>query len=197
MGSKHFRSDSMTSESAAKLIQLQQASNVHAESEYTSNVGTPKSVSARAKSSVDGETRGVEADEDSSGVDEADFGFETTANHQESTAEKLRLRLLLESFNSDQMARYEVFRRVGFNKISIKKFASAVISQALPQNIAVIIAGSSKIFVGEIIEQARRIQKDQGEAGSLRPAHLREAYRRYRCDSRRFPRNTRSFRKYV
>lgn len=125
----------------------------------------------------------LDLDAESSDVDEADFGMETFVNYQETSAEKTRLKILLDSFDEQQMARYEVFRRAQLNKINIKRLANNILGQSLPQNIAVVIAGSSKIFVGEIVERARQVQRERGQVGSLTPEHLREAYRQYRQET--------------
>ncbi|KAF7356828.1 TAFII28-domain-containing protein [Mycena venus] len=51
--------------------------------------------------------------------------------------------------------------------------------------VAQIVAGFSKIFVGEIIEKARAVQARRGETGPLAPDHLREAYRMYQEETGR------------
>jgi len=49
----------------------------------------------------------------------------------------------------------------------------------VPPNIAIVIAGFAKVFVGEIVERAREVQTLQGDEGPLKPEHLREAWRLY------------------
>jgi len=66
-----------------------------------------------------------------------------------------------------------------------------LIQQTLGQPVAQIVAGFSKVFVGEVIERgepgvsatgsinhppARAVQARRGETGPLSPDHLREAY---------------------
>lgn len=43
---------------------------------------------------------------------------------------------------------------------------------------AVVMAGISKVLVGEIVETARSVMEEWKESGSLKPRHIREAYRR-------------------
>jgi transcription initiation factor TFIID subunit 11 len=138
-----------------------------------------------AAGSIAGETTTIRGEEDAedSDLDEGDFGNATaaaTVTHQETVAEKMRMRRLLESFDEQQMARYEVFRRVGLNKNAVKRLANHVLNQSVTQNVAVVIAGASKVFVGEIVERARAVQKLRGETGPLSPDCLREAYRQYK-----------------
>jgi transcription initiation factor TFIID subunit 11 len=88
------------------------------------------------------------------------------------------------------MSRYEVFRRANLNKGGIKKvfnlysrltkISNQILNQSIPQNIAIVISGFAKVFVGEIVEKAREIQDLQGDQGPLQPQHLREAWRLYK-----------------
>lgn len=183
---KHMRNDSLTSEAASRLVQSTAALH-DAPSPAQS---TARSISGRAKASTIGDHRDPDPDldVDSSDVDEADYGADTFVNYQDSAAEKARMKMLLESFDTDQMARYEVFRRVTLNpanKQNVKKLANNILGQSLPQNIVMVIAGAGKVFVGEIVERARQIQKMRGQSGSLEPEHLREAYRQYKVETKR------------
>lgn len=69
---------------------------------------------------------------------------------------------------------------------------------------AIVVAGFSKVYVGEIIEKggykpnqpyhcalfllihlyiiAREVMEEWGDAGAIRPEHLREAHRRYKLE---------------
>lgn len=183
--SKHSRDDSLSSEAASRLYQ-----STSKDASTPRTTGT-RSISGHTRASTIGGIHENEADADSSDIDEADFGMETFANYQETTAEKTRMKILLDSFTQSQMARYEVFRRVKLNTLSVKRLANAILSQTLPQNIAVVIAGSGKVFVSEVVERARHVQRIRGQSGPLTPEHLREAYRQYKLESGLVPRTCR------
>jgi transcription initiation factor TFIID subunit 11 len=60
-----------------------------------------------------------------------------------------------------------------------------ILAQSVPQNIAIVISGFSKVFVGEIVEMAREVQTLRGDEGVLGPEHLREAWRLYKAKGSR------------
>lgn len=108
-----------------------------------------------------------------------------------------KMKLLLANFNDDQMSRYEAFRRANINRSSVKKLANSVLNQSITGNVAVALSGMSKVFVGEIVEKARDVQKlmeptEYDENGKeiirpLRPEHLREAWRLFKVESGTVP----------
>lgn len=74
---------------------------------------------------------------------------------------------------------------------SLLQLIQQTLGQQVSQPVAQIVAGFSKVFVGEIIERggsealflccvdrqtARAVQTRKGETGPLSPDHLREAY---------------------
>jgi transcription initiation factor TFIID subunit 11 len=48
---------------------------------------------------------------------------------------------------------------------------------------AFVVAGFSKVYVGEIVEKAREVMEEWGHTGAIRPEHIREAHRRYKLAS--------------
>lgn len=72
-----------------------------------------------------------------------------------------RQRLLMQAFDDSQMARYEAFRRANVSKGSVKKLANAVLGQSIPAPVATALCGLSKVFIGELVESARRVQHNQ------------------------------------
>ncbi|ODV89758.1 hypothetical protein CANCADRAFT_20028, partial [Tortispora caseinolytica NRRL Y-17796] len=108
-----------------------------------------------------------------------------------------RLGLLLEAMDRDQMSRYEYFRRANVNKTGVKRLVNSVLGQSVSPNIAIAVAGVSKLFLGELVERARQVQKRElaisiGEAaaeqlGPLQPHHVREAWRLYKIEKGTIP----------
>lgn len=70
-----------------------------------------------------------------------------------------RKRLIIGSFSNDQMDRFESYRRMTINKLGVKKICNSVLGHSIGQNIAVVLAGVSKLFLGEIITRAFEIQE--------------------------------------
>ncbi|KAF8603276.1 TAFII28-domain-containing protein [Ceratobasidium sp. AG-I] len=83
---------------------------------------------------------------------------------------KENMKLLLSSFTPEQLARYETYRRSTLNKQSVRRFIHQSLGANVSVNVAQVVAGFSKVFVGEIIELA---------PGPLSPDHLRAAYQLY------------------
>ena len=54
-----------------------------------------------------------------------------------------------------------------------------VVGSGNPKNtdkVVIALAGVSKVFVGELVEEARRIAEERNEHGPLAPTHIQEAY---------------------
>ena len=60
-----------------------------------------------------------------------------------------------------------------------------VLSQSVNQHIVMAASGVGKVFVGEMVEQARAVQRERRESGPIQPVHLYEAYRRYKLAQER------------
>ncbi|KDQ07094.1 hypothetical protein BOTBODRAFT_120509 [Botryobasidium botryosum FD-172 SS1] len=91
----------------------------------------------------------------------------------------------MDNFSDDQHKRYEWYRRAALNKGNIRKVINQTLNHSVSPNVAQVIAGVAKVFVGEIVEKARKVQAKAGESGPLAPEHLREAYRLYQEEAGR------------
>ncbi|KAG0180418.1 transcription initiation factor TFIID subunit 11 [Apophysomyces sp. BC1034] len=102
--------------------------------------------------------------------------------HMQAQMEKAKedMKLLLENFTDEQLQRYEGYRRSALNRTNVKRLVSQVLNQQCSQTMAFVVAGFSKVYVGEIIEKAREVMEEWGHTGAIRPEHLREAHRRYK-----------------
>lgn len=91
--------------------------------------------------------------------------------------EKEKMQILWSQFTEEQLNRYEMFRRSTFPKASIKRLMQSISGSSVSQNVVIAMSGIAKVFVGEMVEEALKIQKRYGESGPVEPKHLREAYR--------------------
>lgn len=73
--------------------------------------------------------------------------------------EDAKKRLLITSFTDDQMERFEAYRRMTVNKPGVKKLCNGILGHSISQNIAVVLAGLSKLLLGDIITIAFEVQE--------------------------------------
>jgi transcription initiation factor TFIID subunit 11 len=92
-----------------------------------------------------------------------------------------QMKHILELLSEDQLKRYETFRRVGFPRPAIRKLMSKVLDQQVNMNSVIVVSGIAKVFVGELVEEARKVMDDLGESGQIMPSHLLEAHRRLKA----------------
>ncbi|EEY65512.1 uncharacterized protein PITG_03005 [Phytophthora infestans T30-4] len=95
---------------------------------------------------------------------------------------------LMESLPEAEARRHEQFRRSHFERGAIKRCMAQAIHECSASDkkdpnvtnvMAIVMSGMTKVFVGEITAEARRIMEKNGETGPIRPRHLREAHRKY------------------
>lgn len=92
-------------------------------------------------------------------------------------ADRARMLELLKTFTPSQMERYECYRRSNLSKPMLRRLFKAATGVTLNPNGLIILAGISKMFVGEMVETARDVMRAKGlnEYEEIRPEHLREA----------------------
>ena len=69
----------------------------------------------------------------------------------------------------------------------MRRLVQVIVGGGMPKatdKIIVAMAGVGKVFVGELVEEARRIAEERGERGALRKETMMEAYFRVRGDGR-------------
>ncbi|WFD18678.1 hypothetical protein MCAP1_000885 [Malassezia caprae] len=93
--------------------------------------------------------------------------------------------LLSHLMDEEQLERHMASRRGTLNKGSVRKLVNHVLSQSVNQHIVMAASGVGKVFVGEMVEQARAVQRERHESGPIQPVHLYEAYRRYKLAQER------------
>ncbi|OQR95332.1 hypothetical protein THRCLA_07974 [Thraustotheca clavata] len=94
----------------------------------------------------------------------------------------------IQSLPEAEVRRHEQFRRSHFDKNVVKRCMTQVIEEAsvgerrVPSvhvTMSIAMSGLAKMFVGELIAEARKIMAHAGDTGPIRPHHLREAHRKY------------------
>ncbi|KAI0123446.1 hypothetical protein BJ170DRAFT_641854 [Xylariales sp. AK1849] len=183
---------------------------------------TPSAVNGAAASVISNTSGGAKqgADEDGeAGRDGGDAGaFEvpedmaskSAARSKEQVKEEERHRALLkQKMSHEQFDRVEIWRQAKISVGSVRKYINSVTSQSVAANIPQAMQVVCKLFLGDMVEEARRVQDEWMRAGEkqtdlpddqeneeglseqskyrrrapLRPDHLAEAYRRWRVAS--------------
>eukprot|EP01125_Pyxidicula_operculata_P000735 TRINITY_DN10687_c0_g1_i1.p1 TRINITY_DN10687_c0_g1~~TRINITY_DN10687_c0_g1_i1.p1 ORF type:complete len:252 (-),score=72.27 TRINITY_DN10687_c0_g1_i1:171-926(-) len=121
-------------------------------------------------------------DEESDQSDES--GEEIDESQLDLKAKQVQQAKIIKQFTPEQTERFGAYKRSAFTKGAIKKYMNIVSGCKVNHNTVIVMAGITKIFVGEIIEAAKEIMDEYGETGPIRPEHLREAYQRVKVEGK-------------
>ncbi|CAL2036445.1 unnamed protein product [Caenorhabditis brenneri] len=97
-------------------------------------------------------------------------------------------KLLIGNFSNEQLDRYIAFRRSKFTRQVIKNVISEVTGKPTSDPIAVAIAGLTKLFVGEIVEEAVELRDALNEQNKpIQPQHIKSAFNKLVNEGKLWP----------
>ncbi|KAL7411340.1 hTAFII28-like protein conserved region-domain-containing protein [Mrakia frigida] len=161
-----------------------------------SRAGTPMGGGRRRESTMDGGREGTAGaggpgleEEEEEEDDEDEMGGGGAAGEAKEVKERLdevkeAQMLLVDHMDKNQRARFDSWKTSSFPRAQMKKYIIHTTSHTISDELAQIVGGISKVYVGLIIRKAREVQQAQGHTGPLTPFHLREAHRLYARESR-------------
>lgn len=111
---------------------------------------------------------------------ESGSGDESSDNEvREWKESQVKLREFYDQMSPEQLRRYEQFRRSCFDIDTVRNMMSNVLQgRSVDRRSGIVVSGSAKVYVGEIVELARTVMEERSESGPILPRHIREAARR-------------------
>lgn len=87
---------------------------------------------------------------------------------------------LLRIFTSEQLTRYECYRRSSLSKPVLKRMFNSITGASLNQNGLIVLAAVCKLYIGQLIEAAREVASthEVSDLDAIEVEHVQEAYRR-------------------
>jgi hypothetical protein len=114
-------------------------------------------------------------------VEDDDFDRNDSSESDWETKKRRRtLGTLLKQQPEETKRRYQTLRKTKVDPSSVKALVRSVCGNqySFKSHIPEIIATASKIFIGLLVEEAKKVMKEWRDDGPLLPAHIREAKRR-------------------
>ncbi|KAJ3068141.1 transcription initiation factor TFIID subunit 11 [Podochytrium sp. JEL0797] len=163
----------------------QEGAYVHVNNNHKTKYKTEADEAAEIQSNLLNQQNQDESDLDSDLEDDEDEEDKDIVIEPKTDQEKADMKALLDSFDEDQLHRFEVFRRSRLSKGAVKKIITTLLgTTTVPNNILIAIGGTGKLFIGDIVEIGREVMVEYGDEGALSPEHVREAYRRWKLANR-------------
>lgn len=84
---------------------------------------------------------------------------------------------LLKTLHDKELDRYEAFRRSSLPRGKMRKLLMSISGQTInDEKVLIVVCSLAKMFVGELIEEAREMATMEGYEGPLLRAHIHHAY---------------------
>ncbi|VDN05502.1 unnamed protein product [Thelazia callipaeda] len=133
-------------------------------------------------------TRKSNSEADSSDDDHSEAVLQPKKLSEQDEILRQKMQILVANFSSEQLARYECFRRSSFPKSIIRKLIHQATGITPGHNVIIAVAGLAKVFAGELVEEALDIRERMGEEGEpLKPHHIQLAYEQLGEKGKLFP----------
>lgn len=126
----------------------------------TTGRGTKSVVSARSGAAEQEEDDEGEIDEMLENMDEQ----ERRQAEEEETRQEQRRERLADTLDADQYSRYNQWRALSLNNVTVKRLVNSIVSQSVTAHPLHAIRIYGKWFVGEIVERAREVQTEWAKA---------------------------------
>ena len=84
---------------------------------------------------------------------------------------------IIDKLTPEELPRYECFRRSHFDRFKVRKHLKTFTDEKINEKMSIVVAGVTKLFIGELVEVARELMEARGVVGAVPPAYVREAYR--------------------
>ena len=98
--------------------------------------------SSKASSGAEGSSTSSSNDKNKKSKEEAEI------------EEREKMQVLVSNFTEEQLDRYEMYRRAAFPKAAIKRIMQTITGCSVGHNVVIAMAGISKVFAGEVVEEA-------------------------------------------
>ncbi|KAK4038849.1 hTAFII28-like protein conserved region-domain-containing protein [Parachaetomium inaequale] len=109
------------------------------------------------KSVAGGGGGGDEGEGDDEGPTEVAATADVRTKEQKEEEHRMR-GMLISALSDDQFYRFENWRAANLSKASVRRLVNATISQSVAENVVIGMRAVAKVFIGDIIESARRVQ---------------------------------------
>ncbi|KAK6107166.1 hTAFII28-like protein conserved region family protein [Brugia pahangi] len=177
------KNSSLASSSAAGSSNLKSGLNVHFAENVRDNEKTGIKDASRA-----GPSRGNSPETENSDDEQNEAALQPRKLSRQDEILRQKMQILVANFSSEQLARYECFRRSSFPKSAIRKLIYQATGVTPGHNVIIAVAGLAKVFAGELVEEALDIRERMGEEGEpLKPHHIQIAYDQLREKGKLFP----------